>query len=238
MLQARLPDERVVGWPTEPSEAADVDVVATLAIAGETEVASSLLPSVRWVHVLGAGIDGFPLADLGDRVLTCSKGATSTAIAEYVLAVMLAYEKRLPEQWITAPPEAWNVPVGGQLGALEGRTLALVGIGAIGEAVARRALAFDMRVVAHRRSDAPMPLPGIERAESLEAAFAEADHLVVTAPSTPATYHLLDDTSLGWVKPGVHIVNVARGELVDSVALRPRPRRRPGVEGLARCRRG
>ncbi len=220
MLQARLPDERVVGWPADPSEVADADVVATLAIAGETEVASTLLPSVRWVHVLGAGIDGFPLADLGDRVLTCSKGATSTAIAEYVLAVMLAYEKRLPEQWITAPPEAWNVPVGGQLGALEGRTLALVGIGAIGGAVARRALAFDMRVVAHRRSDAPMPSPGIERAESLEAAFAEADHLVITAPSTPATHHLVGETSLGWVTPGVHLVNVARGELVDSDALR------------------
>ncbi len=219
MLQARLPDERVVGWPAAPDDVADADVLATLAIAGETEVVSPLLPSVQWVHVLGAGIDGFPLDALGGRVLTCSKGATSTAIAEYVLAVMLAYEKRLPEEWITEPPDAWNVPNRGQLGALEDRTLALVGIGAIGEAVARRALAFDMRVVAHRRSASAMPLAGIERADSLEAAFASADHIVVTAPSTPATYHLVDETSLGWVKPGVHLVNVARGELVDSVAL-------------------
>jgi phosphoglycerate dehydrogenase-like enzyme len=219
VLRERLPGERVVGWPAPPDDVGDAEVLATLAIAGETEVADAVLPTVRWVHVLGAGIDGFPLGVLGDRVLTCSKGATSTAIAEYVLAVMLAFEKRLPEQWLTAPPAAWNVPTGGQLGGLEGRTLSLVGIGAIGEAVARRALAFDMRVVAHRRSDTAMPLPGVERAASLEEAFGVADHLVVTAPSTPETHHLVDASSLGWVRPGVHLVNVARGELVDSAAL-------------------
>lgn len=218
-LRAALPDERVVAWPPDGETLDEPEILATLAVAGESDVVSPLLPSVRWVHVLGAGIDGFPLEYLGDRVLTCSKGATSVPIAEYALAVMLAFEKQLPEQWLQAPPPAWNVPAGGPLGGLSGATLALVGVGAIGTAVARRALAFDMRVVAHRRSAAPMPLPGIERADSLEEAFRQADHIVVTAPATPATYHLVGEESLRWVKPGVHLVNVARGPLVDSDAL-------------------
>jgi len=217
VLRERLPDERIEPWPSD--DPGEPDVLATLAIAGESDVADAMLPSVEWVHVLGAGIDGFPLDALGDRTLTCSKGASSVPIAEYCLAVMLAFEKQLPEQWLHEAPAAWNVPAGGSLGGLSGATLALVGVGAIGTEVAKRALAFDMRVVAHRRSDAPMPLPGIESAPSLQAAFEQADHIVVTAPLTPDTYHLVGEQSLRWVKPGVHLVNIARGGLVDSAAL-------------------
>jgi phosphoglycerate dehydrogenase-like enzyme len=63
-----------------------------------------------------------------------------------------------------------------------------------------------------------MPLPGM-RAGSLEEVLAEADHLVITAPSTPATHHLIGERTLALVKPGVHLVNIARGPLVDSDAL-------------------
>jgi len=216
-LRDRLPEESIVGWPTD--DPGEPDVLATLAIKGESDVVDAMLPSVTWVHVLGAGIDGFPLDALGDRTLTCSKGASSVPIAEYVLATMLAYEKQLPDQWLTEAPEQWNVPRGGSLGGLDGAVMALVGVGAIGTEVAKRALAFNMRVVAHRRSDAPMPLPGIEAAASLKDALSEADHIVVTAPLTPDTYHLIGEESLQWVKPGAHLVNIARGGLVDSDAL-------------------
>jgi phosphoglycerate dehydrogenase-like enzyme len=219
VLRKQLPDEDIRLWPDDgPGD--DPEVLATLSVVGESEpgIASALETPVRWVHVLGAGIDAFPLQHLGDRVLTCSKGATSVPIAEYVLAVMLAFEKRLPEEWLTEPPPQWNVPRFGPLGGLSGATLGLVGVGAIGTEVARRALAFDMRVLAHRRSSAPMPLPGIEAA-SFEQVLAESDHLVVTAPSTPETHHLVGEAALQQVKPGVHLVNIARGPLVDSDAL-------------------
>lgn len=219
VLRKALPDEDVRAWP-EDGPGDDPEILATLAVVGESEggAASGLLPTVRWAHVLGAGIDGFPLDLLGDRVLTCSKGATSVPIAEYVFAVMLAFEKRLPEEWLTEPPPAWNVPQFGPLGGLAGATLGLVGVGAIGTEVAKRALAFDMQVVAHRRSASPMPLPEI-RGATFEEVLAEADHLVVTAPATPETYHLIGEQALKLVKPGVHVVNVARGPLVDSDAL-------------------
>ncbi len=175
------------------------------------------MPSVTWAHVLGAGVDRFPFDALGDRQLTCSRGAASVAIAEWVMAVMLAFEKSLPESWIEAPPAQWNIA---SLGTLSGRTVGLIGLGAIGTEVARRALAFDARVVAFRRTTAPASLAGVEIAAQLGDLLAQADHVVVAAPATGDTHHLLDAAALAAVKPGAHLVNIARGHLVDQEALR------------------
>ncbi len=172
---------------------------------------------VRWIHTMGTGVDRFPLALVGDRTLTCSRGASAVPIAEWVLAQMLAVEKRLPDSWITSGPEHWHTA---QLGGLAGRTLGLVGLGGIGAAVAERARPFEMRVVARRRRDVPSPVPGVEQVSSLETLLGMADHLVLTAPSTPETHHLLDAAAFERVKPGVHIVNIARGALIDQDALR------------------
>ena len=170
---------------------------------------------VRWIHTLGTGVDRFPLALVGERTLTCSRGASAVPIAEWVLAQMLAFEKHLPEAWISAAPDQWHTA---QLGGLAGRTLGLVGLGGIGAAVASRARPFEMRVVGLRRSPQPGP-PGVERAGSLEEVLAVADHLVLTAPSTPDTRRLMNAATFAAVKPGVHLVNIARGSLVDQDAL-------------------
>jgi phosphoglycerate dehydrogenase-like enzyme len=175
------------------------------------------LPSVRWVHVLAAGVDRFPFVLVGDRAMTCSRGASAPAIAEFVLATMLAFEKQLPDAWITEVPANWNLAA---LGGLAGKTLGLVGVGAIGLEVARRALAFDMRVVAVRRTDAPFALPDIARAGSLPELLGIADHVVVAAPATPTTRHMLDADAFAAIKPGAHLVNIARGSLIDQDALR------------------
>jgi phosphoglycerate dehydrogenase-like enzyme len=76
-----------------------------------------------------------------------------------------------------------------------------------------------MRVVATRRTSRPSPAPGIEVLDSLAAVAEQADHLVVAAPSTAATRHLIGDAVLRAVKPGVHLINIARGALVDQDAL-------------------
>jgi phosphoglycerate dehydrogenase-like enzyme len=172
---------------------------------------------VRWIHAFGTGVDRFPFDALGDRILTCSRGASDVPIAEWVLAVMLAFEKRLPEAWVREPPERWNFA---DLGSLHGRTLGLVGLGGIGTAVAARALPFGMRVRALRRTRKPSPIPAIEMAEDRDDLLATADHLVLAASATPATRHWIDRGALRKVKPGVHLVNIARGSLVDSEALR------------------
>jgi phosphoglycerate dehydrogenase-like enzyme len=173
---------------------------------------------VRWVHTFGTGVDVFPFEALGERSLTCSRGASAIPISEWVLAVMLAFEKQLPDTWVHEPPERWSV--GLQLGGLHGRTLGLVGLGGIGTAVAARARAFGMRVLAYRRTGRPSEIDGVEVVARLEDVLAAADHLVLAAPATSATEHLLDADAFSRMKAGVHVVNIARGELVDQDALR------------------
>ena len=177
-----------------------------------------LTRGVRWIHVLGTGVDAFPFHLLNGQTLTCSHGGSAIAIAEWVLAMMLAFEKRLPESWIRGVPAAgWGR---GDLGALYGRTLGLVGFGGIGRAVALRALPFGMRVRAGRRSAMSSGVAGVEVLPSLAELVASSDHLVIAAPSTPATRHLFNRDLFTVIKPGVHLVNVARGALVDHDALR------------------
>ena len=138
-------------------------------------------------------------------------------ISEFVLGAMLAFEKRFPDVWVHEPPEQWNFE---KLGGLSDRTLGIVGLGGIGVAVARRALPFDMRVLAFRRTDAPSPVAGVELHSTLDALLEASDHLVLAVPLTPRTEHLLDADAFAKVKPGVHLVNIARGGLVDQGALR------------------
>ncbi len=144
-------------------------------------------------------------------------GASAEAISEWVLAAMLAFEKRLPETWLDGPPERWAFA---GLGTLSGRTLGLVGLGGIGAAVARRAEPFGMHIVACRHTDAPSPLPYVEVLTGLDDVLAVADHLVIAAASTGETRHLLDARAFARVQPGLHLVNIARGALVDQDALR------------------
>jgi phosphoglycerate dehydrogenase-like enzyme len=215
VLEHEAPGEHFVGCVPGEAVPLDADVLVTL-LDAPTGIETLFAPQIRWIHMLSTGIDGFPLDAAGDRIVTCSRGASGPAIAEWVLAVMLAFEKRLPESWVTAPPAEWNMS---SLGGLSGRTLGIVGLGAIGTEVARRALAFDMTVVAFRRTQQPSPVPGVSMAPSLKELVASSDHLVLAAPATSDTAHLVDAATLAACKPGVHLVNVARGALVDQEAL-------------------
>jgi phosphoglycerate dehydrogenase-like enzyme len=176
---------------------------------------------VSWVQLPGTGVDAFrPLDRFAGVTLTCARGTSATAISEFVLASMLLFEKRLTDVWLHEAPPRWNIPES-TLGTLYGRTLGLVGLGGIGSAIATRALPFGMRVVAFRRhADQPSPVPGVDVVGTLDELLPVADHLVVAAPATSATAHLLDASAFEKVKAGVHLVNIARGTLVDQDALR------------------
>jgi phosphoglycerate dehydrogenase-like enzyme len=174
------------------------------------------VPGVRWLHAFATGVDSYPLDVVGDRVFTCSRGANAVPIAEFVLASMLAFAKRFPETWLTDAPETWGVA---SLDVLSGKTVGLVGIGAIGTEVARRALAFDMRVLGYRRRRAAPELPEIEVCTQLEDLLGRSDHVVIAAPATPETHHMINAESLAAIKRGAHVVNIARGSLVDQDAL-------------------
>jgi phosphoglycerate dehydrogenase-like enzyme len=217
-VTAEMPDVELIEVPAEGDPPGDVTGSVLLTYAwGSPNLGSLVERGVEWIHTIGTGVDRFPFDALGGRTLTCARGATSVPIAEWVLTVMLAYEKRLPGAWITAPPERWNRF---DLGTLQGRRLGLVGLGTIAQQVATRAFAFDMRVSAYRRTATPSPIAGVEVRTELKEVAAESDHLVVAAAATPETRHLVGREVLSAVKPGAHLVNVARGSLVDQDALR------------------
>ena len=202
------------GAPVGPIDALLTPLVGTQSLA-------QLLPAcqgLKWVHIFGTGADTFPF-DLAARLqVSCSRGASAVGIAEWVLAMMLCFEKRLPKTWVSAPPAQWFMA---DLGALEGKTLGLLGFGAIGQAIARRALAFDMQVVAKVRQHRPSPMEGVEFLGTLDQVLREADHLVLALPATAESRGLLNTERLALTKPGVHLVNVARAGLVEQEALRP-----------------
>jgi phosphoglycerate dehydrogenase-like enzyme len=215
-----VPGVEAIGVPTADAVDPSLRADALLTLPWGTPNLATVLETagVRWIHTVGTGVDKFPLDVVGNRLLTCSRGASAIPIAEWVMAQMLAFEKHLPDEWLRALPSSWNIRA--TMGGLFGRTLGLVGIGGIGCAIAERALPFAMRVRAFRRSAAPSPLAGVELASSLADLVASADHLVLVAPATPDTRGIVGEAALAAAKPGLHLVNVARGALVDEAALR------------------
>ncbi|WP_085316064.1 D-isomer specific 2-hydroxyacid dehydrogenase family protein [Derxia lacustris] len=170
---------------------------------------------LRWVQLSSVGIDYYPGWLFDGPVVSSARGTASGPIAEYVLAAILSASKRIPELWVHDAAD-WRHRL---LGTVEGSTLGLIGFGSIGREVAKRALAFGMKVIALRRGHGPAGLDGVELAGSAVEVFARADHVVLAAPATEETWRLVNRHLLAAARPGLHLINIARGSLVDHDAL-------------------
>lgn len=174
----------------------------------------------RWVQLPFAGIERFVAAGVIDpeRTWTCTKGVYAHACAEHALALMLAAGRRLHEH---AVAQSWRA---GGFGTperrLAGKTVVIVGAGGIGRALIEMLGPLHARAIAVNRSG--RSVGGAERTvigDALRDVVAEADFLVVSAASTPATRHVVDADVLAALPSHAWIVNVARGELIDTDAL-------------------
>ncbi len=177
--------------------------------------------SVRLVQVATAGLDSYPQWLFEAPRIASASGTTARPISEYTLSVMLNHVKRLGD-WTFKPGDSWpprEKIIAQPLGTLEGRTLGLLGLGQIAQATAKLALAFGMKVIATRASSAPSPIPEVEIV-GLEALAARSDHLLLAAPIGPDTRALVGTEFLGGMKSEAHIINVARGAIIDEDALR------------------
>jgi len=191
---------------------------------------AALLPharALRWVHSSAVAVGTLPLRDLAARgiVVTNSRGVQSTAIAEHVMGCLLALARRLPACVRRQEARVWaqNEMVDETSPWLiQGRRMGIIGLGTIGRAVAERAAAFGMEVLAVRRRPERGGSPGVGRIVGPSEAgdvIAASDVLVLAAPWTHATDRLLDERTLARMKPGAVLINVARGQLVDETAL-------------------
>ena len=217
-IRERFPTVEFISVRTDGPMSDDVVGEVCITQAARTGNLEEVLQrGVRWVHVLGQGVDHFPFEYLGDRTLTCARGVNAVPIAEWVVTMLLTAVKQLPDHWLSEPPRRWVLA---DLGSLEGATVGLVGLGSINRAVAERLTPFGCRMVAVTRSGTPSPVSGVEVTTDVREAVADADHVVLGVPLTPETEHMFDDDLFAAMKPGAHLVNIARGRLVDQDALR------------------
>ncbi|KXU32259.1 dehydrogenase [Sphingobium sp. 22B] len=170
---------------------------------------------LKWVYSASAGVDFYPGWLLDAPLVTCGRGVASEEIADYVIAAIYAHAKNLEaatarsrDQWVPRP-----------LGRVSGTTIGIVGLGAIGAAVARRGLALGAQVIGLRRSGAQSGISGVQHVRDLETLAAEADHIVIAVPGTPETRHLFNEALFARIKPGAHLINIARGSVIDQEAL-------------------
>jgi phosphoglycerate dehydrogenase-like enzyme len=201
---------------------ADVLVVSMMWRNELADIAKRL----KFIQSISAGTDQYDrqlLRERGVRVASAA-GVNAQAVAEHAMALMLALSRRLPEARDNQHARHWRGMIG-EIGVREfelaGKTLLVVGMGRIGSRLARLAKAFDMRVLATKRD----PATGAEGADAVASAdrlhemLGQADIVALTCPLTPQTQNLIDAAALAAMRPGAHLVNVARGRVVDEPAL-------------------
>ena len=183
---------------------------------------------LRWIHSPAAGIGGmlFPEMAASPVVITNSRGMSADTIAEHVLAVTLAIFRRLPHAFRSQASREWAQDAISAEGhrAIGGACVLIVGLGAIGVAVAARMSALGAHVVGVRRHGASgTPVEGvvksIETPDRLQALLPQADVVLLSAPHTRETRGLIGAAELAVMRPDAILINVSRGQLVDEDAL-------------------
>ena len=204
--------------------ARDLADATALIVRSATTVDEQILasaPKLRVIARAGTGIDNVdvPAATARGIVVMNSPGANSVSVAEHALALMLALARAVPAADAAMKRGVWDKKrlTGAELRA---KTLGVIGLGRVGQEVAGRARAFSMDVIAHDPfiSEQIASSLGIELV-SIDDVCARADYLTLHVPATPETRHMIDARRLALCKPGVRIINTARGELIDEAAL-------------------
>ena len=212
--------------PRETADTLRTKLASTRILVGWPDLTEAWLacaPELEWVHTTGAGVDRLLTSSLFgvERItVTNSSGVSAAAIGEYILMSMLLLAKLAPRYLRQQQTHLWQRHRGA---SLRGQTLGIIGLGAIGEEAARRARAFEMRVIGIRRSvSSPSAGEFVDRLlppSSLPELLGESDHIVVSVPLTAETQRLIGEQELRAMKPSAYLINVARGRVVDPAAL-------------------
>ena len=217
---------------------ADAAIVGLAERIDATAIASA--PRLRFVANLGVGYNNLDI----DALTEAGIGASNTpdvlneTVADYAWALMLGAARRMgaAERWLRAGQWRGGMRFDDWLGFdVHGKTLGILGMGRIGQAIARRAAGFDMHVLYHNRSRLPEPVERECRATLVDKAelLRRADHLILVLPYSRESHHAIGAAELALMKPTAVLVNVARGGIVDDAALAAALREgRLGAAGL------
>jgi phosphoglycerate dehydrogenase-like enzyme len=178
--------------------------------------------TLRWIHFTSAGIDSGLRMGLPDwATVTNATGVKAAMVSEHALALLLALVRRLPDFSADQRARRWrHDDAMARVATLEGAVVCIIGLGAIGRAVARKAKAFDARVIGvSRAGTAGDGVEQVHPRERMAQALAMADAVVICTSSDADSFHLIDAPALAAMRPQALLVNVARGDLVDGAAL-------------------
>lgn len=214
--------------PGKMSRAETLEAIAEadgLIVRSGTKADAELLskaPRLKAIVRAGVGVDNIDLAAAAHHnivVMNTPQGNT-IATAELTLALMLALARHIPQAQASLQAGHWDRKsfTGTEL---RNKTLGVVGFGRVGQAVAKRAIAFDMRVIAYDPFINPFvgQSMGVEMVTGLTTIWSQADYITLHAVVTPDTKHMINADSIAKMKAGVRIINAARGALIDDAAL-------------------
>jgi len=226
-LQQDFPDVNVVHLPDYTRvdvEIPDTDIAITWSIKPEQVKAAKKL---RWIHSPAAAVHTLIIPEIvnSEIVITNSREVHGPVVAEHVIALIFALAKKIPDAVRLQQKHEWGqqrlwdeLP---RVREVAGATLGLIGLGAIGRAVAKNAKALGMRVIAAREH----PEKGSEGSDAvygpsqIDEVFRQADYVVLAAPMTESTTAIASAKRLALMKPDACLINVGRGPLVDEPAL-------------------
>ena len=183
-----------------------------------------LLPGLRWIQVWSAGVNTLradPGVMAAKYAITTTSGSHAIPMGEQILGYMTAFARGLHRAIRLQSRGIWDDNPWKQLSELHGRTVLILGAGAIGSHTARLCLAFGMEVIGVRRHPQDSADPGypVFPVSELDRLLPRADYLVNALPLTPQTRNLIDEAAIGRMKPGAVFINIGRGKTVDEPAL-------------------
>lgn len=226
-IRKNWPEMKVVHLPDYdrlPEELPDTDIFVGYSLrAKQLKDARKL----KWIHSTAAGVAQLMYPELREAgvLVTNPSGVFSVPMAEHTMGLILALARNFPDsvrqqdKAVWSQQELWDKPQ--RLAEVNGQVLLIVGYGSIGRELAKRAKAFGMRVWGMTRSgngDGNY-VERIFPAARLHEALPEADYVVIAAPETAETRHLIGAAELAKMKPGARLINVGRGSLLDEAAL-------------------
>lgn len=230
-LESALPDLRKEYPQVEFAYCADRRALAEAIADADIymgSVNSNLLlaaGNLKWIQSPSSGVNHYltiPELVEGDVILTSASGTHGACLAESVLAMIFAFTRGVRHCILRQPQRKWSGrEIRGKLVELTGSTMGIIGFGAVGRALAKRAQVFDMRIIAvdlypENKPEYVSELWGLDRLSDL---LKESDYVVVAAPYTPQTHGMVGAEQIAMMKPGAMIVGISRGRIIDQKAM-------------------
>ncbi|OZU87198.1 hypothetical protein CIL03_18065 [Virgibacillus indicus] len=204
----------------DKNELAEVEVLVTYG-EGVTSEKITEMKNLKWIHVMQSGLNSLPFKSLIERdiLLTNSKGINSITIAEYSISMMLSLVRNSFVFYDAQKRKEWDLNT--KIDELAGKTIGILGYGAVGKELAKRAKAFDMKVLAFKRTPIENPdnVDEIIPIDDKLRIFEESDFLISLLPLTPQTKEFIGLEDLERMKKTSYVINVSRGEIIDRQAL-------------------